>query len=70
MGKVIISETILGKNFLQVLNREITTCCKEYDLNEKNIIAEIRSIKYEEDFLEIFNKYFKNKLILKLSEKE
>jgi cytoskeletal protein RodZ len=67
MGKLIISQKFLQNDFLGVVFSAVKRYSELLNLNEEEIFAELNSAKDLIEFFQIFNKYFKEEIKLKLN---
>lgn len=66
MGKIIISQKILGQHFPDVAVKYANALLKDDTNKAKKIQTELNSVKSISEFIEIFEKYFNDDIIIKL----
>jgi len=66
MGKIVISPRILGENFGKVAIQHLEYYAKLNKLNQAQIAKELNGTKGDE-YARIFNKYFEDDLILRMT---
>lgn len=62
--KIIISEKMLGPNFVNVVLNHVTYLAKKNNLNINEIQKELNKSKSGEDFIDIIHRHFSNEIKL------
>jgi hypothetical protein len=62
MGKIIISQKILGANFMNVVLSSAENLMKEKCMNAEEITNELNKATSEEEFFIAYKKYFGNEI--------
>ena len=66
MGKIILSPAILGKHFGEVVKEHIDYFIALNKLDKTEIIKDLNSGARGDEYVRLFNKYFKDELILRM----
>jgi hypothetical protein len=60
MGKIIVSSQFTGPALLDIAMKSAFTVCEEKKLDFNKIKAELEEQKTSEDFLKVYDSYFKD----------
>lgn len=61
---IIMSEKMLGNNFIDVVLDHVTYLAKKNNININEIQKELNNSKSGEDFIDIIHRYFSNEIKL------
>ena len=66
MGKIVLSPTILGDRFGEVVLEHIDYFIKLNKLNKSEIVKDLNSGVRGDEYVRLFNKHFKDEMILRM----
>ena len=67
MGRVIIDQKLLGTEFINVVNREVDTLTTELGLDKEAIRKALQTAQAPEDFLDIIDVHFGDRIKIRLN---